>query len=153
MLAHLSTATLSGSRAAFLCLSLICRHRSSEHISVRVPSCPEHRQEGSLPVSSIHKLQSLEPSVSCVRAKGNINPSYSTPKAITAVLSTRHWCISSLSVHRNHVDSCQNANSGSGGLGWELRFCASDKYPGQRPQRITQSQSRESFKDGSMPRP
>lgn len=120
---------------AFLCLSLICSHRSSEHISARVPSCLEHRQEGSLPVSSIHMLQSLEPSVSCARAKRNINPSYSMPKAITAVLSTHiHWYILSLRVHRNHVDSCQNANSGSGGLGWEPGFCASGKFPGQRPQ-------------------
>lgn len=37
----------------------------------------------------IHLLQSLEPSVSCARAKGNINPSHSSPKAIVAAPSTR----------------------------------------------------------------
>lgn len=100
----------------------------------------------------IHMLQSLEPSVSCARAKRNINPSFSMPRAITAAPSTRTLGHLDLRVHRDLLGSCQNANSGSGGLRHELSFCVSDKFPGQRPQRIATSQSREFFKDRSMPR-
>lgn len=136
----------------FLCLGLICRHRGSEQISAKVPSCPGHRQEGSLPVSSSICFNLWNLLFPVPEPNETLTLPSPCPELSWLLLPPTHRCILTLRVHRNHLGSCQSANSGSGGLRHELSLCVSDKFLGQRPQRIARSQSRESFKDRSMPR-
>ena len=39
-------------------------------------------------------------------------------------------CFSNLNVHKNHLEILLKIDSGSGGQGWDLRFCISNKLPG-----------------------
>jgi hypothetical protein len=134
---------------AFLCLSLIYRPRGSGHISTRVPSCPEHRQEGSLPVSSSTCFNLWNLLFPVPEPNGTLTLPAPCLKLSWLLLPPTHRCILILRVHRNQLGSARNANSGSGGLRRELNFCVSDKLPLRDPSELQALRAESPLKTGA----